>query len=81
MRGHGATTVGRTLAEAVFRAVYTEVNAKAQASAAHLGITTYLSDGEARSSAATIAGQIQRDWDYWSDQVKVERQRTKALTP
>jgi ribulose-5-phosphate 4-epimerase/fuculose-1-phosphate aldolase len=69
MRGHGATTVGRSLPEAVFRAVYAEVNAKAQATAAHLGTTIYLSEGEAQTSAETVAGQIHRDWDFWCDEV------------
>ncbi len=78
MRGHGATTVGGALPEAVFRAVYAEVNAKAQASAVHLGVTTYLSEGEAKATSATIAGQIHRDWIYWCEQLE-EHRRTSNI--
>src|SRR5437016_3180742 len=37
MRGHGSVVVGRSLKEAVYRAVYTEINARLQASALSLG--------------------------------------------
>jgi HCOMODA/2-hydroxy-3-carboxy-muconic semialdehyde decarboxylase len=49
----------------VFRAVYTEVNAKLQAEALRLGPVTYLTDQEAEMSAATNATQIDRAWDLW----------------
>ena len=66
MRGHGSTTVGRTVREAVFRAVYTEVNARAQADAMRLGPVTFLSEREAARSAESNAGQIERAWELWS---------------
>jgi HCOMODA/2-hydroxy-3-carboxy-muconic semialdehyde decarboxylase len=65
MRGHGSTVVAPTLREAVFRAVYTEVNARLQSEALRLGEPTYLTDGEARVSAGNIASQINRAWDFW----------------
>jgi HCOMODA/2-hydroxy-3-carboxy-muconic semialdehyde decarboxylase len=65
MRGHGSTVVGTSLRQAVFRAVYTEVNAKLQAEALRLGPVTYLTDQEAEMSAATNATQINRAWDLW----------------
>lgn len=66
MRGHGSTTVGRTLPEAVFRAVYAEVNARLQAEAMRLGEVTFLSEREAELSSASNAGQISRAWQLWS---------------
>jgi ribulose-5-phosphate 4-epimerase/fuculose-1-phosphate aldolase len=65
MRGHGSTVVGNSLRQAVFRAVYTEVNAKLQAEALRLGPVTYLTDQEAELSAAVNATQINRAWDLW----------------
>jgi HCOMODA/2-hydroxy-3-carboxy-muconic semialdehyde decarboxylase len=65
MRGHGATVVGASLKQAVYRAIYAEVNAKLQAAALQLGTVTYLNDAEAARSAATNDGQIARAWDLW----------------
>lgn len=66
MRGHGSTTVGRDVREAVFRAVYTEANARAQADAMRLGAPTFLSEREALRSSESNAAQIARAWDLWS---------------
>ena len=66
MRGHGATTVGRSLPEAVFRAVYTEINARLQAEAMRMGEVTFLSDKEALRSSASNTAQIARAWELWS---------------
>jgi ribulose-5-phosphate 4-epimerase/fuculose-1-phosphate aldolase len=70
MRGHGSTAVGATLQEAVYRAVYTEVNARAQAEALRLGEPTYLTDEEAAATVATITPQIARAWGFWRDGVR-----------
>jgi HCOMODA/2-hydroxy-3-carboxy-muconic semialdehyde decarboxylase len=66
MRGHGSTAVGRDVREAVFRAVYTEANARVQADAMRLGAPTFLSEREALRSSESNAGQIARAWDLWS---------------
>ena len=52
MRGHGYCTVGGTIAEAVFRAYYTQVNAELQQRAIALGgdDVTYLTEDEAKLS-------------------------------
>jgi HCOMODA/2-hydroxy-3-carboxy-muconic semialdehyde decarboxylase len=68
MRGHGVTVVGSSLREAVFRAVYTEFNARIQGSALALGPVVYLTAGEAAASAATNASQIERAWNVWKSQ-------------
>lgn len=65
MRGHGSTVVGASIEQAVFRAVYTEVNARLQAEALRLGDPTYLTAGEARAAAAVNDSQIGRAWDLW----------------
>jgi ribulose-5-phosphate 4-epimerase/fuculose-1-phosphate aldolase len=67
MRGHGNVVVGRSLPEVVFRAVYTEINARLQADAMRLGDgqVIYLSDGEAAASMATNAGVLSRAWELW----------------
>ncbi|MBV8649900.1 MAG: class II aldolase/adducin family protein [Alphaproteobacteria bacterium] len=65
MRGHGSTTVGTTLRQAVFRAVYTEINARLQAEALRLGPVTYLSEGEAASASSNNDNHINRAWNLW----------------
>ena len=65
MRGHGSTVVGKSLRQAVFRAVYTEINARLQAEAMRLGPVTYLSEEEAEHASATNDGQINRAWVLW----------------
>jgi ribulose-5-phosphate 4-epimerase/fuculose-1-phosphate aldolase len=67
MRGHGNVVVGRSLPEVVFRAIYTETNARLQADALRLGDgrAIYLSDGEAAASMATNAGVLTRAWELW----------------
>ena len=70
MRGHGSTVVGDSLHEAVYRAVYTEVNARLQAEAMRLGPVTFLSDGEAASAETTMRTQFKRAWDHWCAQVE-----------
>ena len=70
MRGHGATVVGVDLRRAVFRAIYTEVNARLQAQALALGPVTYLSEGETLSATKTIDTQVDRAWNSWRMQVE-----------
>ena len=69
MRGHGATVVGASLQQAVYRAIYMEMNARLQAEAIRLGEVTYLSEEEARLAAATNDTQLQRPWDLWEREV------------
>jgi len=65
MRGHGSTTVGKSIEQAVFRAIYAEMNAKLQLAAIGLGEVTYLNDKEAQLSSDMNDGQIARSWDLW----------------
>lgn len=66
MRGHGSVAVGESLKIAVYRAVYTEVNAKAQAEAIRLGSYTSLTVEECAAANVTTASQIDRTWTLWS---------------
>lgn len=69
MRGHGSTTVGASIEQVVYRAIYAEVNARLQLQALSLGPVTYLSEEEARLAAAAIDGQIARPWDLWQRRI------------
>ena len=57
MRGHGVTVVGGSLQQAVFRAIYTKVNAELQLLASSLGPITFLSTAEAVAATAATDGQ------------------------
>lgn len=70
MRGHGATVVGTTVRQAVFRAVYTEIGARLQAEAQRLGPPIFLTAAEAEATARTNDTQIDRAWEAWRAQVK-----------
>ncbi len=70
MRGHGATAVGTSLPEAVYRAIYTEVNARAQLAATSLGQPTFLTDDEAAATVAAVAPQMIRAWNYWRNELR-----------
>ena len=65
MRGHGSTTVGASIEQVVYRAIYAEVNARLQAQAMGMGPVTYLTEEEAQLAAAANDTQIGRSWDLW----------------
>ena len=65
MRGHGSTVVGASIEQAVYRAIYAEVNAKLQIQAVALGKITYLNLQEAAKAAAINDTQLARTWELW----------------
>jgi ribulose-5-phosphate 4-epimerase/fuculose-1-phosphate aldolase len=66
MRGHGMTVIGDGVPEAVFRAIYTEMNARLQLQAAQLeGPIEFLSEEEGRRSTVSNRGTIERPWELW----------------
>ena len=66
MRGHGMTVIGDSVVEAVFRAIYTEMNARLQIQASQLeGPIEFLSDAEGRRSTAANRGTLERPWELW----------------
>lgn len=69
MRGHGCVVAGRSLQEAVFTAVYLQVNARLQLEAMRLSEQIqYLTPGEVELLRETINGEVamRRAWDYWT---------------
>jgi ribulose-5-phosphate 4-epimerase/fuculose-1-phosphate aldolase len=66
MRGHGMTVIGESVQEAVFRAIYTEMNARLQLQAETLeGPIQFLSDTEGKRSSAANRGTLERPWELW----------------
>lgn len=73
MRAHGSVACGPTLQMAVFRAVYTEVNARVQHWTAALGggaAAAALSAAEGLLADKMNQGAGLRAWDLWRAQVK-----------
>jgi HCOMODA/2-hydroxy-3-carboxy-muconic semialdehyde decarboxylase len=70
MRGHGSVAVAPSLPLAVFRAIYTEVNARLQIAAATLGgPITFLTPEEGAKADAINARVIGRPWELWKRKV------------
>jgi HCOMODA/2-hydroxy-3-carboxy-muconic semialdehyde decarboxylase len=66
MRGHGDVAVGPSVKMAVFRAYYTDVNAKLQSQAIALGgEVNYLTPGEAEKADKINFAIIDRIWNLW----------------
>jgi ribulose-5-phosphate 4-epimerase/fuculose-1-phosphate aldolase len=66
MRGHGDVTVAPSVKMAVFRAYYTDVNAKLQAQAIALGgEVKYLTPGEGEKADKTNFVVLDRIWNLW----------------
>ena len=66
MRGHGMTVVGVSIPEVVFRAIYTEMNAKLQMNASRLdGPLTFLSDKEGAGATEANRSTLARPWELW----------------
>jgi ribulose-5-phosphate 4-epimerase/fuculose-1-phosphate aldolase len=66
MRGHGATIVGGSVRQAVFRAVFTVTNASLQSEALRLGAPIYLTPEEATNAGVTNDAHIDRAWALWA---------------
>jgi ribulose-5-phosphate 4-epimerase/fuculose-1-phosphate aldolase len=70
MRGHGDVTVGPSVKMAVFRAYYTDVNAKLQSQAMALGgDVNYLTPGEGEKGDKVNFIVIDRIWNLWKMRV------------
>lgn len=69
MRGHGCAVAGSTLREAVFTAIYLQVNARLQTEALSLSDQVgYLSAGEIARAKEMLSQPVglDRAWEYWS---------------
>ncbi len=70
MRGHGSTVVGSlNVRQAVYRAVYAEMNARLQSEALRLGTPVYLTAAEAAGAALANDNQQDRAWNLWKQEV------------
>jgi HCOMODA/2-hydroxy-3-carboxy-muconic semialdehyde decarboxylase len=67
MRGHGNVVVGESVKQVVFRAIYTEINAKLQAEALRLGQgeVVFLNAEEGARATATNNAVLGRAWELW----------------
>jgi HCOMODA/2-hydroxy-3-carboxy-muconic semialdehyde decarboxylase len=75
MRAHGSVACGPTLQTAVFRAVYTEVNARIQHWTAALGENgpiAVLNEEEGRLADVPNRTAGMRAWDLWRAQVRAQ---------
>lgn len=73
MRGHGSTVVGTTVRQAVYRAVYTEVNARLMMDALRISNSVVaLSEGEAETTRELVETQIPRAWNLWAMRARGE---------
>jgi HCOMODA/2-hydroxy-3-carboxy-muconic semialdehyde decarboxylase len=65
LRGHGNVVVGFSIQQVVFRAIYTENNAKLQSEAMRQGNVNFLTEGEAEATARMTDEHLDRPWQIW----------------
>lgn len=65
MRGHGASVVGASLQEAVYRTIYAAQNARLQVDASRFGEAIYLDDVEIEH--IDIANSYDKAWCFWKE--------------
>lgn len=75
MRGHGSTVVAESVRLAVYRAIYTVVNARLLLSSLPLGEPIALTPGEAEATRIATEGQVERPWNLWK---QLAERRTAA---
>jgi ribulose-5-phosphate 4-epimerase/fuculose-1-phosphate aldolase len=68
MRGHGATMVGVSIKQVVYRAIYAALNAGLQMDAARLGEAMFLDPEEAVRAAELNDSVLERPWALWKRQ-------------
>jgi ribulose-5-phosphate 4-epimerase/fuculose-1-phosphate aldolase len=74
MRGHGDSVVGPSLPNAVFRAYYTEINARQQLAAITIGgPINFMTKAEALTSNEAMLRASARPWTLWRKQALRER--------
>jgi ribulose-5-phosphate 4-epimerase/fuculose-1-phosphate aldolase len=71
LRGHGNVVVGPTIQIAVFRAYYTEINARQQLQAMALGPNdvVYMDAGECATTDKVMQSVAGRPWELWKRKV------------
>ena len=80
MRRHGATLVGTTLRELVFRTIYSHANAEIQLRSMLLGKIGPLSRGEAeRAGPHQLRPRpMARAWEYWTTRLEKSGEMPKS---
>jgi NAD(P)-dependent dehydrogenase (short-subunit alcohol dehydrogenase family) len=73
MRGHGATVVGSSLKESVFRAVYSTKNAELQPVAMQLGEPYFLAKEEAILADELHKKVLDRPWNLWKSKLRKQK--------
>ena len=68
MRGHGFSAVGPSIQVAVFRSVYTDLNARIESEALRLGTPQFLTPQEAEKTRQTMEKLSVRSWEMWKKQ-------------
>jgi ribulose-5-phosphate 4-epimerase/fuculose-1-phosphate aldolase len=69
MRGHGSVAAAQSVKHVVFRAIYTEVNARTEAEALKIGKPMYLNEQEAAAAMKTNDALAERPWALWKQRV------------
>ena len=69
MRGHGSVAAAQSVKHVVFRAIYTEVNARTEIQALTIGKPTFLNEKEAAAAMKTNDGLVDRPWALWKQRV------------
>lgn len=65
MRGHGNVVVGASIQQVVFRAIYTESNARLQGEAMRMGEVNFLTPQEAQAASDMNDEHLDRPWQVW----------------
>jgi HCOMODA/2-hydroxy-3-carboxy-muconic semialdehyde decarboxylase len=65
MRGHGSVAAAQSVRHVVFRAIYTEVNARVESEALRLGDPIFLNDQESAAAMKTNDALVDRPWELW----------------
>jgi ribulose-5-phosphate 4-epimerase/fuculose-1-phosphate aldolase len=70
MRGHGDTVVGSSLKQVVYRAIYTEINARLVLESLRLGPTlNYVNEFELANMGAIADRTVDRPWEIWRSRI------------
>src|SRR5580692_11041590 len=69
MRGHGSVAAAQSVKHVVFRAIYTEINARTEGEALKIGKPTFLKEQEAAAAMKTNDALVERPWALWKQRV------------
>lgn len=73
MRGHGNVVVGFSIQQVVFRAIYTEGNARLQSEAMRMGEINFLTPEEAKAASDMNDEHLDRPWQVWKRRAQQNR--------